>query len=349
MIEVEFVENLDAWRHGAPGSIVHIEQEELRDDPWVFAMSTSAQAIFDSLEDRLECRLLDVVDIFVGVQSSADDIFFIFPDAGSGEREVTFIDKDGRRWEIEREVTKPALVDRSLSPYEAEPVPDRLAVWPYDIEEQNSGRPRAKLIPPNRLEKQFPKAFEYLNHHRAALLGRSVSPDPGDSFYAYGRSQSLTKMKDPKIIVRALSVALAPQYVWDPNGLIVPGGGSGPYYLMRSKDDSYPPEVLIALMSHPVIDALVIAGARTFRGGYAVHSKQSLQSTPVPVVDNSTREELTSLVTEMQRLSVELRGEGDSLRRSSIESRRTFLRGKVEEVVTASLGLGEDDILHFIP
>ena len=347
MIEVEFVEDVDAWRQGEAGSVVHVEQEKLSEAPWVFAMSTSTQKIFDDLERRFEGRLLDVADIFVGVQSSADDVLFVIPETVTKEGEVAFKDKGGRRWKIAREATRPALLDRSLSPYEAEPIPDRMAVWPYDIEEQTSGRLRAKLVPPDCFEQRFPKAFKYLTYHRDALANRSVSPDPGDSFYAYGRSQSLAKMEDPKIIVRVLSVPLAPQYVWDPKGLVVPGGGSGPYYLMRSKDDSYPPEVLIALLSHPVIDAFVIAGARTFRGGYAVHSKQSLQSTPVPVFDDTARDRLTSLVTEMQRLSVESRGETDSMRRSSIESRRTFLRGQVEDVVTASLGLDEDDILHF--
>lgn len=347
MIEVEFVEDVDAWRQGNTGSMIRIDQSEISAGPWIFAMSTGAQKIFTDLENRFDSRLHDVADIFVGVQSSADDVLFVIPEAVTEEGYVAFTDKGGRRWNIEREALRPALLDRSLSPYEAEPIPDRMAVWPYDIEEQKSGRLRAKLIGPDCFEQRFPRAFEYLACHRDVLSNRSVSPDPGTSFYAYGRSQSLAKMDGPKIIVRVLSLPLVPQYVWDPNGLIVPGGGSGPYYLIRSKNDSYPPAVLIAFLSHPVIDAFVVAGARTFRGGYSVHSKQSLKSTPIPVFDDDVRQLLTSLVTEMQQLSMEWRVETDSMRRSSIESRRSFLRGQVEDAVTATLGLGKEDLQHF--
>lgn len=345
-IEVELVEDVDAWRRGVPGTVMQIDQDELTEAPWVFASSAGAQSVFDALRARFGRRLDEVADIFVGVQSSADDIYFVVPEDVT-QTEVAFTDKNGRRWTIEREATRPALVDRSLNPYEAEPVPDRVAVWPYDIEQRDASRLRARILDPDELRHRFPQTFEYLSDHRAALEGRSVSPNPGDSFYAYGRSQSLTKMDDPKIIVRVLSVPLAPQYVWDPNGLIVPGGGSGPYYLMRSIDPTYPPEVLIALMSHPAIDALVIASARTFRGGYAVHSKQSLQSVPVPDFDVETQERLVDLVAEMQRLSVDLRDETDSMRTGAIESRRTFLRGQVEEAVSGVLGLTDEDLQHF--
>lgn len=347
MIEVEFVEDLSAWKEGERGSIQQVDQNELGRDPWVFASSASGQKVFEELHARFDRRLPDVADIFVGVQSSADDIFFVVPDESTTESEVVFTDTNGQRWTIERDATQPALVDRSLMPYEAEPVPDRAAIWPYEIEQPEGRRARARVIPPEEMEARFPRTMAYLEHHRSALEDRSVSPDPGDSFYAYGRSQSLTKMSDPKIVVRVLSVPLAPQFAWDPNGLIVPGGGSGPYYLMRSSSDEYPPELLIALLSHPVIDSLVIAGARTFRGGYAVHSKQSLQNAAVPQFSDEVRSQIVNLVQEMQSLSVELRDETDTMRRASIKSRRAYLRGRVEDCVSATLELSQEDLQYF--
>lgn len=347
MIELEFVEDLAAWRGGLGGSsVIHVNQEELTEHPWGFATSTSRQKIFDELGNRFVTRLSDVADIFVGVQSSADKILFVNPKSASTSSSVIFDDVNGREWAIERAATLPALVDRSLEPYEAQPVPDRVAIWPYTIETTATGRSRAQPMPPDELAVQYPRAAEYLEQHRATLCARHM-PDPGAAFYAYGRTQSLTKMESPKIIVRVLSLPLSPQYAWDPDGLVVPGGGSGPYYLIRPKDERFPPEVIIALMSHPVIDALVIAGARSFRGGYAVHSKQSLQRTPVPIFGQAAVDRLTELVRELHNLVVALRTESDSLRSSSMRSRRTWLRARVEQEVAQALGLSQEDLEHF--
>lgn len=349
MFELELVEDLSSWVRRAGGSsVVHVDQAKLSSAPWRFAAtSKSRQRVFDDLAERCTTRLIDVADIFVGVQSSADKIFFVKPKpARSTSDVVVFDDSDGREWSIEREMTRPALVDRSLEPYEARPVPDTVAIWPYRIVDRGA-RARAVPISPQELAAQYPRAMSYLQHNRGALLARGM-PNPGETFYVYGRTQSLTKMTAPKIIVRVLSRPLSPQYAWDPDGLIVPGGGSGPYYLIRPKSDSPSAEVLIALMSHPVIDAFVIAGARPFRGGYMVHSKQSLQDAPVPFFEQSEAERLVELVREMHDLSIALRSETDSVLVNSMRSRRTWLRGEVEDIVGRTLGLSERDLEHFV-
>jgi hypothetical protein len=98
-----------------------------------------------------------------------------------------------------------------------------------------------------------------------------VTPDQGDAFWAYGRSQSLTKLDEPKLIVRVLS--LAPQYMLDTDGLVTPGGGDGgPYYLVRP-EPSCPEHVKLGetvsyadLMSASGVGWLIQATVGSFGG-----------------------------------------------------------------------------------
>ena len=221
-------------------------------------------------------------------------------------------------------------------------------IWPYEILPAAGGATRAQVIQPADLRKRFPLAADYLERHRVALESRSVSPDPGEAFYAFGRTQSLTKMDEPKIVVRVLSLPHNPQYVLDPDGLVVPGGGSGPYYLIRTRDTSeFPHEYLIAVLSHPVIDGLVTRSARVFRGGYLVHSRQTLSTVPVPQATESERNAICDMIGELHDLATRARRETDAVIQDSIGSRRGVLRSQIEDRISELLGLSEDELRLF--
>lgn len=84
----------------------------------------------------------------------------------------------------------------------------------------------------------YPHCLDYLIARREALEGRNVVGGAADErqFYQYGRSQSLTKFDTPKIILPVLS--REPRYAYDVFNMIITGGGNGPYYMIRAKDDA---------------------------------------------------------------------------------------------------------------
>jgi Eco57I restriction-modification methylase len=336
--EVEIVDDLAAWQAGAPGARTTKATKELGPAPWDVATTDRAAAVFDRLRRDFPVRLADVADIFVGVQTSADKVFFVtdFALAGDG---VDFVDQDGAQWTIEAAITRPALLDRSLEPHLSRPRPDARAIFPYTIEIGATGRARAVLIPPERMLAEYPKAWAYLSAHKHRLVppARSPSPYRPEGWYCYGRSQSLTKLDGDKIIVRVLS--REPQYCFDPDGLLVPGGGDGgPYYLIRPKpDSSVDIHYLIALLSHPVIDRIVVAGGRTYRGGYYVHRKQFLAGIPVP---RDPREaEIARQAANLGELVAAIRDEPAGPARESKSRLRDARRETLEELVAAVLGL----------
>lgn len=343
-VAVELVDDLYLWRNGHGGELVSWTRSELTASPWSFA-NDKQSAVFDKLVATCEQRLSDVAEIFVGVQSSADDTLMVKPTHVDGDY-IYFQDNDGDQWSIESAITRPALVDARLTEYGVDPKHDRYAIFPYEIGEGRSKKV-AKLIQPKSLRSRFPMAWRYLSAQRDKLSSRNISPDRGEAFYAYGRSQNIARMDDPKIIVRTLS--LIPQYVWDPDGRIVSGGGNGPYTVVRALDASDVSNwVLIALLSHPVIDAMLPSlGASVHRGGYVQHARSSLKSLPIPQVSRSEAMDIESLVGQMHDAVRNLREETDSAIRASLLARKEWIRSRIEQIVSGMLGLDSGDLAAF--
>jgi len=339
------VDDLTRWRADPSAGTRTISADKLTAANWSFG-TEEARAVFQRLRDRHESRLADVAEIFVGVQTSADDVFFLASDA-VGEETIRFAEEGAER-EVERAICRPALRDRTLLPYDGKPEPDAWAIFPYEIDEGGK-RPRANVIPPERMEADFPLAWQYLNAHRGELEERNVSPSTPETWYRYGRSQSLAKLDGEKIIIRVLS--LVPQYNWDPDGLLVPSGGdAGPYYLLRPRPDSDAPAMfLIALLSHPSIDAMVLdASGKVYRGGYFPHRKAFLKDVPVPLSEPDRIAEIASATQELVTSTMRFRNETDPDIRIALERDRAQQRARIEEQVSDLLGLTADEVREVV-
>lgn len=353
-LTVERVTDYEAWRDAGTSDVVKVDRQSLGEEPWLLDDPAALKRIQDLLGAAPQ-RLKDVAEVFVGVQTSADDIFFVEP-ANSlpggclavlrrgRTSEVTIKDKNGKKWNIEPGILRAGLKDRSLEPYGIDPLSDRLLLFPYTIERKGK-RDRAVPLSLTDMSTQYPKALKYFEHFEDELTSRSMQlPNAmSDRFWAFGRSQSLTKVQSEKIIVRTLSVI--PQYVYDRAGLIPAGGGDGgPYTCIRSLDTCpYPVEVLIALLSHPTIDSMVAMQGKFYRGGYFPHRKATLEELPVPTFGKDAVASIVEAVQEIHQNLESLRGESDSQIIETIRSRNEYLRGSIESQVGEALGLDDAD------
>lgn len=345
--EFEIVSDLDAWRNSRASSVVQIARADLSGETWPIADEARTK-VFGKMEKAGIAKLGDPgwVKFFVGVQTSADDVFFVKPDPNRSDNVIArFTDAKGAAREVERAILRPAVRDRRLEPYGRDPVPDAFAIFPYDVQPPAEGRTRgtATVYDEATMRTLYPRALDYLTAHRATLQGRAVSPNPGPNFWAYGRSQSLTKLDDPKLVVRVLS--LAPQYVLDTEGLVTPGGGDGgPYYLARPADACpYSIHVVQAILSHPAVDAFVASRGRLYRGSYVVHRKAFMEAVPVPDLTDAAQYEIDAAVTEMQSIVVQRRTQQDAAILTSLTGRFQVLRTRVNHVIGVAYGLTSED------
>lgn len=227
-------------------------------------------------------RLSDMANVFVGLQTSNDAAYIIEPTAESNGI-YSFKDMNGQQSKVEKALCRPCLLDVSLEPY-GTPTPNRQIIFPYYF---SSGR--AKLIPFDRLQAEYPNACEYLLSIKETLESRAFSGrSRGDDWYRFGRSQSLGKFSgNPHLIWPVLS--LGPKYVNDRSGRVMfTGGGNGPYYGMELKAET--PEAIEyvqAALSFWLTEALIRSKTSVFRGDYYAHGKQFVTGLPIRRIDFS--------------------------------------------------------------
>ncbi|WP_346619247.1 Eco57I restriction-modification methylase domain-containing protein [Blastococcus montanus] len=348
-LTVSLVSNAAAYLNGdsEAASEVSLVRADLGEAVWPIAGAEQA-TMFTTMEAAAIARLGDEnwVDIFVGVQTSADPLFLLRVAADDpASNHVEILDDEGELWSIERGMLRPAIRDVALMPYGDQPDGDYVAIFPYEVEQPHPGQKRGKATPFDlqTMQHRFPKALEYLRAKEGRLRARAATLD--EAFWAYGRNQSLWKMDGPKIVNRTMSVAGKAQYVPDRRDHVVPGGGSGPYTLLRPTPQCpISMEVVIALLSHPAVDAYVAARARAFQGGYVVHSKATLQGVPVPALSSEAVDELERNTRQLQEFERRLREENDSVLRGSLVQRREILALKNRSIITEAYGLTDGQV-----
>ncbi len=280
---VEHVSDLPAWRRGELGETTEYPANYLAETPWEF-VSPAAKQTFERLRAAYPTTLEQVANIFVGVQTSADKIY-ILESIEETETTVTFADIAGATWTIEKTVLRPCLKDVSLPAF-SHPQANTYIIFPYTLSDC-----RARLYTPEEMQASFPLCWAYLNMHQAALEQRSIQGRTPETWYRYGRSQSLTKFDDtPKLIWPVLS--LGARYACDDQDIVFTGGGNGPYYGLRPlQDTKLSIHYFQAVLSHPVIEAMVRTIGSSSRGGYRSHGKQFVKGLPIRQIDFADADE----------------------------------------------------------
>lgn len=293
-VSVERVNSLEAWRYGTPGARDTIPTAELSEEPWQFA-DTDTRALFTRVRADCGRTLRDAAEIFVGVQTSADDVY-IFHAVDESDDTVT-LRWGNRDWPIEREILRPCLLDVTLHPYTRAEA-NSWMIFPYEM--VHGRRTSAQLISPEDMRNRFPHCWAYLEARREKLEKRNITGGAAAArqFYQFGRSQSLTKFDTPKIILPALSRDA--RYAYDDANIMMTGGGNGPYYLLRPAAGADETNFfLLAVLHHPLSEAFVRTHTSSFRGGYYSHGKQFIEDLPIPAASPEQRAEIERLVAEL--------------------------------------------------
>jgi hypothetical protein len=290
-------------------------------------------------------------EVFVGAQTSADKIYVIKP-TNHTRTQVAFKDINGDVRLIEKAILRPCLLDVQIVPFSTAD-PNTMLIWPY---RETDGC--MEVLPEAELTSQFPLAWEYLKDFKPQLSKRSIlgGPKAARKWYQFGRAQSLNKFDSPKIIAQVLS--LEPRYGYDASNIVVTGGGNGPYYVIRPRQGTeHSIFYILALLCHPLSEAIIRSKPTIFRGGHYSHGKQFLAGLPVPTHDFRNRTSLAkhdAIVAEVQQLITIT----DSLKAQLIPSQQAvahkqiqMTRRKIETQLDDLFALTskELDIIHAVP
>lgn len=335
-VQIEDVSDVNEWRYGGPGELEIIPIREFGEDAWSIGHRL-AEAIFERVRDACPASLGGEADIFVGVQTSADGVYIVETEDETPES-ISFT-WDAQRWTIERGILRPCLHDVRLHAYGV-PNANKHMIFPYRLDER-----RASLIQPDEMRRAYPGAWSYLCARRDELEDRNIMGGRAEErqFYQFGRSQSLVKFNSPKIILPILSKEA--RYAYDDQNIVVTGGGNGPYYLVRpARDSEHTLYFLLAVLCHPVSEAIVRCRPNVFRGGYYSHGKQYIETLPVPDVSAEERHTVDGLV----RRTIDATSAAHSARtpaaRAAGMRESEALRLRVEASVSSLFGLTDADL-----
>ncbi|NLX24891.1 MAG: N-6 DNA methylase [Lentisphaerae bacterium] len=290
---------------------------------WNFVVGRDAQ-LQEGLH-RIKTELGDVATIFVGLQTSADKIF-VLPTST----------------DIERGLVRPFLQTGELAAY-MPPQPSALMIFPYDL---STGK--AELIPDTIMEKHYPKGWAHLCRHRETLMNRERGKWRHANWYAFGRSQNLTMMDDPKLIIQV--TARRPTVLLDTEGLCMTGGGSGPFYGIRPKNPNLSLHYLLGLLNSALFGMIVKAQSTNLRGGYIKFSKQYIESAPIPPIDFdhpadvAKHDKMVGLVERMLELNKKKAAENNPETLRLLETQIAATDRQIDRLVYDLYALTDDEI-----
>jgi len=269
--------------------------DQSREASWVLPATPEEAKVLTILKTN-SCRMADVADVLNGIQTSADGVYAI--QEWKEFHGVVQFTRDGRSWCIEKDITQPYLMDsaRYVNSY-CTVKADALVIFPYTYGSQGE----AILIPPDKLKKDYPLTWAYLDHYRKRLQSRDVSPSPApEEFYRYGRHQALSSaFKSPKIIYSVNQ--LGDKYGYDSTGIGFASGGTAGEVSITNPRDGYTIEFLLALLHQRSVEYFLRKRGSPFRGGYYSRGSAVMSDCPVPRLNfsNPVHKSIMTTITDL--------------------------------------------------
>ena len=269
------VESLPAWLDSYAGIEGDVPSEKIGASDWNFTVGKDA-GLFERLL-QMPVKLGDVADIFVGLQTSADDVF-IMNYVSDSAKTITLQSKSlEKNWVFEKELLHPIVSGVDVSPYE--PLPSRqFILFPYRVENE-----QAELIPLKQISETSERIAEYLKENKRRLEEREGGKFKGDGWHRFGRSQNLGIQERAKLCVPRLVEYLhaAPDFHGTHFLDNVDVGG----VTFKDTAEGYSLAYLLALINSSVLRWYFPHVAAPLRVGAWSANKQYLSLMPFPQLD----------------------------------------------------------------
>ncbi len=242
---------------------------------WNFAIGRSADLL-----ERLQAmpvKLGDIADIFVGLQTSADDIF-IMDKVAETERCLTLRSKAlGADFGLEKSLFRPLVSGTDVQGYA--PLPERQYIlFPYQVDDE-----KVRLISFAELAQSCPRTADYLSRNRSRLEGRESNRMKGANWHGYVYLKNMLRQGMNKICVPRLVDRLCAGFDRDGTHFLDNVDVGGVTYKPGSglSDLRY----LLGLLNSKLLAWYFPHVSAPFRGNWMSANRQFLTQLPIRVID----------------------------------------------------------------
>ena len=228
--------------------------------------------------------------IRVGFATLKDRVYFVRGD----NRSVTGDGPEGNLFEIEQEITRPAIKIAEFD-QESELIGNhRRVIFPY---ERTNGKYRA--ISEDALLKRFPHCYKYLELWREHLETRDKGLRKIEPWYAWGRTQCMDA-PGPKLLTKTFSNH--PNFLYDSTDSLFCNG-----YAVFPKttesvlfEPSYPLKLIQVVLNSAIMDYYLRLTSFQIEGDYQCYQKNFIERFTIPGLSEKEQENVLS-VTGVER------------------------------------------------
>lgn len=194
-----------------------------------------------------------------------------------------------------------------------------------------------KLIPSDILQKDFPKAYDYLLEvSYKTTVKKRVNPE---EFYGYTRVQNISYGSVPKILIPMTAKRVIASLAMVP----IFGDNSNTNSLVDKYNDINYLKALTLILNSETFSLLSIAKAGEASGGYFKMNKQFMENVPIPVLDDNEivgLAELYNEIIEAKKFYLDAYGDQRKIYYSKIQKLYDYQNRKI----TDKYQLSEDEI-----
>jgi hypothetical protein len=300
--ELVRVTKLETWRTGEPQVHGEVQAETVTAAEWNFAVGNSA-ALFERLS-KMPIKLGGIADLFVGLQTDADDVYILEEVQRSMGRVLCKSKATGRQHWFEDEHLKPFLKGSlNIRRYFLSDVTKRL-IFPYEIKNGKS-----VLIDAINYKQHFPLTWAYMEENSERLAARKKG-QMGHDWYGYVYKKNHTRFCQPKLLVPSIATGscfaadFEGQYFFVGSG----GGGGGGYGITLLAEIDFSALYLLSVLNSKLLSVCLKSVSTPFRGGYIALNRQYIAQLPIRTInfadpaDKARHDKMVQLVESMLSL-----------------------------------------------
>lgn len=267
--------------------VTNIDSNKLAESQWVLTNNTVAEVL--NRLDQHPRRIKDVFDrIFCGLQTSKDDVYFIY-DCIVDEKYIVGESKQlGRKVQIEKGLVKPLLKGEDVHRYDTIKT-DRYVVFPYKIQ---SGK--ALLYQESELSELYPCGYAYLKECEEILRDREHGRLKNDEYwFRYIYPKNLVLFDNEKLV--APDISMGGNFAYDCQGEFYQTTTIYGYIKKQNVPESY--KFWMALLNSRLFWWFLVNTGTVLANGFFRFKPDYVNPFPVPqAISKETEQSITILV-----------------------------------------------------
>ena len=264
----------------------------------------------------------EIADVFVGVQTSADDVYHldIIGKVKSLLRVRSRI--DGQEYDMETSILRPLASGQDARAFSLKR-PRQVILFPYEWTATGT----AALLDAAWLKTHVPNAWKYLKRRESVFRARENGRFDVADWYKFGRSQNISRQRGRKLCVPRLAERL--RCAFDEDGEMCLDNVDVNGIRMRTPLAGAPPPIdypfLCGILNSALAEGYIRKTVSThFRGGFASYNRQFIEMLPIKVPETVDDKKLAGRVAASVRTIMDAKA---SLRDAKLSDRE---RGSIE-------------------